>query len=234
LQVGGKKLKLRPKNWDTFQHYKDRRPAWIKLHHALVDDPSFHALKGEDAKYLVLIWLIASEELGNLPPNSELAWRLRISVKQLDQLLARLQAWIVYDASKPLAEPEQVATPEKRRGEEEEIEGEKRTAAPLLLPTYVPPPPPPSPGSNGEFIAATALLQDCEIPATSSDIRLMAQLVQIEAKHHGGVEGALQYLVGEVTAGRARGEPVTVFWLKDRKYLAKEKDIYAEYSRSTA
>ena len=112
-------MKLRPKNWDTFQHYKDRRPPWIKLHHALVDDPSFHALKGEDAKYLMLIWLIASEDLeGYLPANSDLAWRLRISAKQLTQLLSRLQSWIVYDASKPLSPPEHPATPEKRREEE--------------------------------------------------------------------------------------------------------------------
>ena len=115
-------MKLRPKNWDTFQHYKDRRPPWIKLHHALVDDPAFHALKGEDAKYLMLIWLIASEDLeGYLPSNHDLAWRLRIAEKQLTQLLARLQAWIVYDASKPLSPPEQPATPEERRVETKQM-----------------------------------------------------------------------------------------------------------------
>jgi len=45
---------------------------------------------------------------------------------------------------------------------------------------------------------------------------------------------AMNYLKAEVFAGRARGEPVSVFWLKDRKYLAKGKDIYADYVRNTA
>lgn len=127
---------LRPKNWDSFQHYKNRRPPWIKLHHLLVDDADFHALKGDDAKYLVLIWLIASEDFGNLPPNPKLAFRLRMSVKQLEQLLARLQAWIVYDASKPLAISEQVATPE---GEVEE----RQSAEPEVDASASAPSPPP-------------------------------------------------------------------------------------------
>jgi hypothetical protein len=34
-------LILTPKNWKSFQHYKDRAPAWIKLHKALLDDYNF-------------------------------------------------------------------------------------------------------------------------------------------------------------------------------------------------
>lgn len=227
-------VRIRPRNWERFQHYKDRRPPWIKLHHTLVDDKEFHSLKGEDGKYLVLIWLIASEDFGNLPPTEDLAWRLRLPIPQLEQLLARLNPWLSFDASKPLAEPEQVATPETETEAEAKSEKEGEAGASAPPPRPIAKTSNPSPGANGEFLAATALLQDCEIPATSSDIRIMAQLLQIEAKHHGGIEGALKYLVGEVSAGRARGEPVTVFWLKDRKYLAKEKDIYADYVRSTS
>ena len=29
---------LRIKNWSEFQHYKDRAPPWVKLHHSLLDN----------------------------------------------------------------------------------------------------------------------------------------------------------------------------------------------------
>lgn len=121
---------IRPKNWDSFQHYKNRRPPWIKLHHTLVDDVNFHALKGEDAKFLVMIWLIASEDFGKLPPVAELAFRLRMPIKQAEQLLARLKAWFESDASKPLARVEQVATPEGEAEADEERKAEGEAQAP--------------------------------------------------------------------------------------------------------
>ena len=48
------------RNWDTFQHYKQRDPPWIKLHKRLINEREFHVLSGDDAKALILIWLIAS------------------------------------------------------------------------------------------------------------------------------------------------------------------------------
>jgi hypothetical protein len=34
----------RVKNWTQFQHYRHRRPPWIKLHHGLLDDFAWHRL----------------------------------------------------------------------------------------------------------------------------------------------------------------------------------------------
>jgi hypothetical protein len=34
-------MKLIPKNWGKFQHYKDRCPPWIKLHRDLLNDREF-------------------------------------------------------------------------------------------------------------------------------------------------------------------------------------------------
>jgi hypothetical protein len=36
--------RLRVKNWAEFQHYRHRRPPWIKLHHGLLDDFAWHRL----------------------------------------------------------------------------------------------------------------------------------------------------------------------------------------------
>ena len=228
-------MNLRPRNWGKFQHYKDRRPPWIRLYHSLLDDRAFWALKGEDSKYLVAIWLIASEsQTGDLPSVEDLSFRLRLTPKKTQELLERLNQWIAYDASKPIAKVEHVATPEAEAETEEIAEAETAPPLPPVVPALAPKPHLPiSPGANGEFMAATALLQDCEIAATTNDIRIVAQVIQFEAKAR-GVEGAMNYLKAEVFAGRARGEPISVFWLKDRKYLAKGKDIYADYVRNTA
>lgn len=122
---------MRPKNWETFQHYKDRRPPWIKLHRALIDDIDFHSLSGSDAKYLILIWIVASDdENGNLPQIKQLAFRLHLTTKEVEQLLSRLQHWFEGDASELLAERKQDAMPEESRGEtERETESEKKRAS---------------------------------------------------------------------------------------------------------
>lgn len=53
---------MKVRNWRKFQHFKDRRPPWIKLHRDLLNDPDWHGLDGNDAKYLVMLWMIASED----------------------------------------------------------------------------------------------------------------------------------------------------------------------------
>jgi hypothetical protein len=84
---------LTPKNWKSFQHYKDRAPLWIKLHRGLLDNIDYHLLTPLAGKSLPLIWLIASEKDGILPDADEIAFRLRISAPEaadvLDQLTRR-------------------------------------------------------------------------------------------------------------------------------------------------
>jgi hypothetical protein len=85
---------IRIRNWSKFQHFKDRRPPWVKLHRELLDDREFNELSPIACKVLVMLWLIASESLdGTLTGDaSKLAFRLRLPEKQvkaaLDELLA--------------------------------------------------------------------------------------------------------------------------------------------------
>lgn len=130
-------MRLRPRNWKEFQHYKDRRPPWIRLYHRLLDDPDLWEMPAEDYRHLTMIWLIASEHQdGDLPEAKKLAFRLRMTEQQVTALLARLNQWLSYDASKPLAEPEQVATPEAEAEAEGETEAEE-SDAPLKAPLFV-------------------------------------------------------------------------------------------------
>jgi hypothetical protein len=87
------------KNWDQFQHYKTgknaaKRPEWIKLYTGLLDDIEFHQLDGADAKALMMLWLLASEGEGDLPPVKTIAFRLRLSDSEVISILGRLGHWV--------------------------------------------------------------------------------------------------------------------------------------------
>ena len=55
-------MKVSIKNWRRFQHFKDRRPPWIKLYRELLDDRQWHELPPECCKLLIGLWLLASEQ----------------------------------------------------------------------------------------------------------------------------------------------------------------------------
>lgn len=123
-------MRLTPKNWAEFQHYKDRAPAWIKLHRKLLDDYDYACLPVASKALAPMLWLLASEYEGGVIDASlrELAFRLRMTEGELsDALNPLIQSKffdVEQDASEPLAECKQNACLEKRR-EEEEIETEK-------------------------------------------------------------------------------------------------------------
>ena len=61
---------LSVKNWEEFQHYKDRDPPWIKLHRRILDDYDFSCLHDASKAHLILIWVLASQ-VNNKIPNDE-------------------------------------------------------------------------------------------------------------------------------------------------------------------
>lgn len=117
-------MACRIKNWERFQHYKNRRPPWIKLYRELLDDPQYFALPDKAAKYLPLIWLIASDANGSLPAITPLSFRLRMTEKETNGLLSALSHWVEQDASTVLADCKQSATPEQEGEGEREREKE--------------------------------------------------------------------------------------------------------------
>lgn len=132
------------KGWDKFQHFKDRRPPWIKLYRDILDDPDWHELDGDTAKALVALWLLASEDeeqKGALPDVRRIAFRLRISEKQAKQTLTKLSHWLIQDDISVISDRYQLDAPE-RAGEETEAEREaykpeeekdKRASAPRVI-----------------------------------------------------------------------------------------------------
>jgi len=129
---------MRVKDWKKFQHFKDRRPPWIKLYRDILDDPDWHSLDPFDAKVLVMVWLVASEYDGELPCIRKLAFRLRLPEDKIISTISRLSHWITQDDIPEISRRYQDDAPETEG--EGETEGEKkrpRKRGPITVDTFL-------------------------------------------------------------------------------------------------
>jgi len=127
---------MKPKNWDNFQHYKDRCPPWIKLHKELLNDRSFMTLPTASKALAPLLWLLASESKdGEFDASiDELEFRLRMTRKELESgLKALIDKGFFVDGSNVLAECVQGAIPETETETETEIEIETEAKAATVV-----------------------------------------------------------------------------------------------------
>jgi len=111
-------MKLIPKNWDNFQHYKHRSPPWIKLHKNLLDDMQFQRLPVASKALAPMLWLLASESNDGVIHRSaeEIAFRLRMTEKEvLSAIKPLIDNGFFIDDSNMLASSLQDATTEKRQ-----------------------------------------------------------------------------------------------------------------------
>jgi hypothetical protein len=88
---------MKIKNWTKFQHFKDRRPPWVKLYRDILDDLEWHELDPLAAKVLVMLWLIASEDEGRIPDTKTLAFRLRLTEIKTKEIVIKLSHWLEQD-----------------------------------------------------------------------------------------------------------------------------------------
>ena len=98
---------LTVKNFERFQHYKDRSPPWIKLYYELLTDYAFLALAPATQRDLLMIWLLASRHDGVLPYDERYI-RQGIRARRRVDLASLIDAGFLVpveqDASVPLAE----------------------------------------------------------------------------------------------------------------------------------
>lgn len=111
---------MRIKNWSQFQHFKDRRPPWIKLYREILDDIEWHELDAKAAKVLVMLWLIASEFDGELPEIKRLAFRLRMSETDAKAACSKLSHWLEQCDINTISERYQFDAPETEKSRVEE------------------------------------------------------------------------------------------------------------------
>jgi hypothetical protein len=129
-------MALKVRNWPKFQHYKNRRPPWIKLHRDLLEDRTFLSLPVASQALAPRLWLLASDTMdGSLPDRvADLAWKLRMDAQALTDALQPLMdheylEGEVLSDSVVLASRSQDAIPENRV--ETEFRGETEERAPV-------------------------------------------------------------------------------------------------------
>ena len=124
---------MKIKNWSKFQHFKDRRPPWVKLYRDLLDDMEWHDLDPLSSKVLVTLWLLASEDdeqQGKLPNIKTLSWRLRLPQEQVLNCINKLSHWLEQDDINVISSGYQDDLPETETETERETKKETEIISP--------------------------------------------------------------------------------------------------------
>lgn len=133
-------MKLIPKNWAVFQHYKDRNPPWIKLHREILTDRTFMTLPLASKALAPLMWLLASESKNGIFEGSvdDLMFRLHITKKEYEDGVKPLidKGFFEIDSG-VLADCEQDARPETETETKREAEVKKSTRGSRLSADWV-------------------------------------------------------------------------------------------------
>lgn len=120
---------MKIRNWTHFQHFKDRLPPWIKLYRELLNDREWNKLSGESAKFLINLWLLASEDKtreGLLPSIEDIAFKLRMQEKAVIKLISTVSIWLIQDDINLISERYQDGPPEtEKRQRREEKNGQR-------------------------------------------------------------------------------------------------------------
>ncbi len=74
--MAAKQTFLKVRNWEQFQHYKDRNPPWIKLHFALLASEDWVTLDDASKLLAIVCMLVASRNGGMVPNNPAYLKRL--------------------------------------------------------------------------------------------------------------------------------------------------------------
>jgi hypothetical protein len=128
---------MKIKNWTKFQHFKDRRPPWVKLYRDILDDLEWHELDPLAAKVLVMLWLIASENDGCIPDNKTLAFRLRLTEVKTKEIIIKLSHWLEQDDSNVISSGYQLDSTERETETEKETETKREKATVVACPPDV-------------------------------------------------------------------------------------------------
>jgi hypothetical protein len=78
-------MKLTAKNWDQFQHYKNRQPPWIKLHRDVINSFAWARLQTASKALAPCLWMLASESMDGIvnADIKELAWKFGMTENEV-------------------------------------------------------------------------------------------------------------------------------------------------------
>jgi hypothetical protein len=121
---------LAVKNFDQFQHYRDRSPPWIKLHQGVLEDYEFSSLPDASKWHLVAIWLLASRSDNRIPHDP--TWvAAKIGARSKVDLAGLIESGFLVDisgATDDVAPRKQAASEPLERAEQSRGRAEQRYA----------------------------------------------------------------------------------------------------------
>jgi hypothetical protein len=122
---------LRVRNFEQYQHYKNRRPVWIKSHISMLDDYEINRLDYPTRLLVHQLLLVAATHDNNIPYDpAYIAGKVSMDESTVAECVAKLIAerFLLlskrkHSASKVLAQRSATASPEKKREEKEKPKG---------------------------------------------------------------------------------------------------------------
>jgi len=232
---------MRIKNWTKFQHFKDRRPPWVKLYRDILDDLEWHELDPLAAKVLVMLWLIASEDDGRIPDTKTLAFRLRLTEIKTKEIVIKLSHWLEHDDINVISSGYQFDSTEtetERETEvEKEVEKEKEKETKEKAPEGV------SPEVWDSFVKqrkasraviTTTVIKSIQKEADKAGWTLEQALAECAARGWRGFKATWvqekltrseerQNVMAELTRGKSI--PQTPFWAKPETVILEAQDV---------
>lgn len=92
------------RNWERFQHYRDRTPPWIKTYLELMSDDAYLGLTGHRRAVLHGLWMEYARARRRLPDDTAtISRRLALKVTTSDLEALNHAGFIEVGASTPLA-----------------------------------------------------------------------------------------------------------------------------------
>lgn len=112
-------------NWESFQHYKDRNPPWIKLHRELLTSETWVSSSNDDRVLAIAIMMLAAECNNLIPANPRYIQRRAYLEKEPDLSgLVSLKFIEIIEQSDSASKPLASARPEtENRDREQKEEG---------------------------------------------------------------------------------------------------------------
>jgi hypothetical protein len=228
---------MRIKNWTKFQHFKDRRPPWVKLYRDILDDLEWHELDPLAAKVLVMLWLIASEDDGRIPDTKTLAFRLRLTEIKTKEIVIKLSHWLEQDDINMISSGYQLDSTETERETEVEKEKEKEKETKAKAPEGV------SPEVWDSFVKqrkasraviTTTVIKSIQKEADKAGWTLEQALAECAARGWRGFKAnwvqekltrseERQNVMAELTRGKSI--PKTPFWAKPETVILEAQDV---------
>ena len=100
------------KNWDEHQPSlrPDRNVIWIKVYRRILEDYDWGNLSDSNKATLIELWLLASENEGNLPKVEEIAFRLRRDKSFINKQLNELSSFVLPVADDSATSRQQVGS----------------------------------------------------------------------------------------------------------------------------